>query len=234
MTDIAGGLIFYAVFLFSTTLHEAAHAWAAKLGGDLTAYHGGQVTLDPRPHIRREPFGMVVLPLISSLLSGFPFGFASAPYDPVWALKHPRRAALMALAGPASNLALVLLAVAAIRVGTALEVFAAPAAVSFGSVVEVAAPDGQWHAVAKLASVLFSLNLLLAVFNLIPLPPLDGSAVVPLFLRPDTAQRYQAFLFANPGLGLAGMLVSWQLIDQVFQPVFLAAVNALFPGVRYG
>jgi hypothetical protein len=59
------------VFLFSTTLHEAAHAWAAKLGGDLTAYHGGRVTLDPRPHIRREPFGMVVLPLLSVVTSGW-------------------------------------------------------------------------------------------------------------------------------------------------------------------
>jgi hypothetical protein len=58
------GLIYYVVFLFSTTVHEAAHAWAAKLGGDLTAYHGGQVSLDPRPHIQREPFGMVILPLI--------------------------------------------------------------------------------------------------------------------------------------------------------------------------
>ena len=79
MPDLASAFIYYVVFLFSTTLHEAAHAWAAKLGGDLTAYHGGQVTLDPRPHIRREPFGMVVLPLLSVVTSGWPLGFASAP-----------------------------------------------------------------------------------------------------------------------------------------------------------
>src|SRR2546422_6505961 len=70
----------YLVFLFSTTFHEAAHAWVAQLGGDLTAYEGGQVSLDPRPHIRREPWGMVVLPLISVLMFGWPFGFASTPY----------------------------------------------------------------------------------------------------------------------------------------------------------
>lgn len=233
MSDLAGGLIYYVVFLLSTTLHEAAHAWAAKLGGDLTAYHGGQVTLDPRPHIRREPFGMVVLPLISSLASGFPFGFASAPYDPLWALKHPRRAALMALAGPASNLVLVLLSIAAVRIGASAGVFHAPEAVSFGAVVSVA-DGGSWHAVAKLASVFFSLNLLLAAFNLLPLPPLDGSAAVPLFLRPETARRYQAFLFANPGLGFVGMLVAWQLVDRVFQPLFLLTVNLLYPGVHYG
>ena len=77
MPNLADGLAYYVVFLFSTTVHEASHAWAAKLGGDLTAYHGGQVSLDPRPHIRRAPFGMVVLPIISVLLSGWPFGFAS-------------------------------------------------------------------------------------------------------------------------------------------------------------
>ncbi|HEX7241363.1 MAG TPA: hypothetical protein VF263_13895, partial [Longimicrobiaceae bacterium] len=94
MPDLAQGLTYYIVFLFSTTLHEAAHAWAAYRGGDPTAYHGGQVSLDPRPHIRREPVGMVLLPVVSVLLSGWPFGFASAPYDPNWAVRHPKRAAL--------------------------------------------------------------------------------------------------------------------------------------------
>ena len=93
MPDIGSGLVYYVVFLFSTTLHEAAHAWAAIRGGDPTAYHGGQVSLDPRAHIRREPFGMVGLPLISVVLSGWPFGFASAPCDPRWAMRYPKRAA---------------------------------------------------------------------------------------------------------------------------------------------
>src|SRR6185436_16732180 len=107
MTNIADALTYFVVFLFSTTLHEAVHAWAAFRGGDPTAYHGGQVSLDPRPHIKREPFGMLILPLISSVTSGWPIGFASAPFDPTWALRHPRRAAWMALAGPGANLALV-------------------------------------------------------------------------------------------------------------------------------
>ncbi len=102
------GLVWYVVFLFSTSLHEAAHAWAAQRGGDPTAYLGGQVSLDPRPHIRREPFGMLLLPLFTAVTSGWPIGYASAPYDPVWAANHPRRAAWMSLAGPAANLLLVL------------------------------------------------------------------------------------------------------------------------------
>ena len=88
MAEIADGLILYAVFLFSTTLHEAAHAWAALKGGDPTAHHGGQVTLAPWPHIRREPFGMVILPLITTAASGWPLGYASVPFDPRWAMLH--------------------------------------------------------------------------------------------------------------------------------------------------
>ena len=108
--QVVDAITYFVVFLFSTTLHEAAHAWAALRGGDLTAYHGGQVSLDPRPHIKREPFGMVVLPLVSALATGWPMGYASAPYDPDWARRYPRRAALMALAGPGANLLLVILA----------------------------------------------------------------------------------------------------------------------------
>ena len=88
VSELGNGLVYYVVFLFSTTLHEAAHAWAAMRGGDLTAYHGGQVTLDPRPHIQREPFGMVAIPILSVMLSGWPFGFATAPYDPHWAMQY--------------------------------------------------------------------------------------------------------------------------------------------------
>src|SRR6201997_3032744 len=97
------GVIWYIVFLFSTTCHEGAHALAAKVGGDMTAFEGGQVSLNPIPHIRREPFGMVVMPLLGISLGGALIGWASAPYDPHWAMRHPKRAAWMSLAGPAAN-----------------------------------------------------------------------------------------------------------------------------------
>jgi hypothetical protein len=100
---LMSAFISYVVFLFSTTCHEAAHALVAKLGGDTTAALGGQVSLNPIPHIRRSPFGMVVIPIISFLFSGGMIGWASAPYDPSWERRHPRRAAWMALAGPAAN-----------------------------------------------------------------------------------------------------------------------------------
>ncbi|MEZ4588978.1 MAG: site-2 protease family protein [Gemmatimonadales bacterium] len=232
MPDLASGLIYYLVFLFSTTLHEAAHAWAAKRGGDLTAYLGGQVSLDPRPHIKREPFGMVILPLLSVAVSGWPFGFASAPYDPNWALRHPRRAAWMALAGPGANLLLVLLAVLLIRVGMLAGVFYPPESLSFGQVTGTNG-GGIWSAVAMLVSVFFSLNLVLLILNLIPVPPLDGSAAIPLLLSDRASARYQRFIWGQPALTWIGLLVAWRLFDSIFQPLFWMAVRLVYPEVSY-
>ena len=232
MDKITDGLVYFVVFLFSTTLHEAAHAWAAFRGGDRTAYHGGQVSLDPLPHIRREPFGMVVLPLISALITGFPLGFASAPFDPNWALKHPKRAALMSLAGPAANILLMLIAAIALRIGYMQEIFFPPERISFGHLAGTNA-GGLWSGVAMMLGAFFSVNLLLAAFNLLPLPPLDGSGAVPLFLNDDTSRRYQMFLFTNRALGFLGIFIAWQAFGFVFRPLFTGAVNLLYPGVSY-
>ena len=231
--DLVLGLVFYAVFLIATTLHEAAHAWAALRGGDPTAYHGGQVSLDPLPHIRREPFGMVVLPILSVILIGWPFGFASAPYSVAWAREHPRRAAWMALAGPAANVVLVVVAVIGIRVGMMTGAFHAPESVTFASVVAASEP-GLMTSLATLLSVLFSLNILLAVFNLLPFPPLDGSGVIPLFLDAEKTRRYQDLIWGNPALGWIGIIIAWQLFGYVFDPIWLGTINLMYPGVTYG
>jgi len=222
------------VFLLSTTLHEAAHAWAAMLGGDPTAYHGGQVSLDPRPHIRREPFGMVVLPLLTALLSGWPFGFASAPYDPRWALRHPRRAGWMALAGPGANLLLLLLAALALRLGAAMGVFYAPESVNFDHLAAATGGVELWKTVAFLLSVFFSMNLVLACLNLIPLPPLDGSAAILVLLSEESAERYQSFLYGRGRmLSFVGIFAAWQIFDIIFNPIFVFAASFIYPGVHY-
>ena len=79
--------------------------FVAMRGGDRTAYLGGQVTLNPLPHIQREPFGMVILPLLMLFMSKgtMCMGYASTPIDPIWAYHHPRKAAVMSSAGPLSN-----------------------------------------------------------------------------------------------------------------------------------
>ncbi|MDH4131223.1 MAG: hypothetical protein OEV95_05380 [Gemmatimonadota bacterium] len=232
MPDIGQALAYYAVFLFSVTLHEAAHAWAAMLGGDKTAYHGGQVSLDPRPHIRREPMGLLWIPLISALLTGWPIGFASAPYDPAWARRHPKRAAWMALAGPAANLLLVLLAFAALRLGASAGLFFAPERVGFDQLAATGAGT-IWSSVVFILSVVLSLNLLLAVLNLFPFPPLDGSGVVPLFLNDTATVKYQDFIWNNRGLGIIGILIAWQVFSHVYDPIFLLTINLLYPGAGY-
>lgn len=229
--DITEGVKWYLAFVFSTTVHEASHAWTALKLGDDTAYRGGQVSLDPTPHIRRSPIGMVVVPLISFFAGGWMIGWASAPYDREWAIKYPRRAAAMSLAGPASNLALLLLTGFLIRMGMMCHVFDAPSQIGFSHVTEAIAP-GIWYFAATMLSILFSLNLLLFAFNLLPLPPLDGSGIFMFFCTSESAARFFQAL-RNPGLSYFGLMISWRVLDSIFPSVQTFAVNLLYPGIHY-
>ena len=209
------GFISYVVFLFSTTCHEAAHAFVAKLGGDSTAALAGQVTLNPVPHIRREPWGMVVIPILAFLFTRNMFGWASAPFDPLWERQHPKRAALMALAGPAANFTLMLIAAAGLRLGSAM------GWLHWSS----GEPD---FAIVTLF-VLFSLNLLLGTFNLLPVPPLDGSTAIMLIMKEGTAQRYLDWLRGSSYARL-GLLVGLLAFRYLYGPVESFATNLLLRG----
>ncbi len=229
---LALGFLWYVVFLFSTTCHEGAHALAAKLGGDPTAFHSGQVTLNPLPHIRREPMGTVAVPILSYFLSGWMIGWASAPYDPLWQRRYPRRAAWMALAGPAANFALTFLAAAAIRVGMAFGHFRPPAQVTFTRITESTQAVGPSFD-ATILSILFVLNLLLGTFNLLPVPPLDGNTGVTLLMGEKTALRFLDWT-QHSGFGFLGLLLAWLLFGKIFGVIFALALNLLYPGARYG
>ena len=119
------------------------------------------------------------------------------------------------------------------RVGAMAGEFAAPPSVSFGMITESTA-GGTWHAVGILLSVLFSLNLLLAAFNMLPFPPLDGSGALPLILPRSATAKYQDFMWSTPMIGWFGILIAWKLFDFVFDPIFTAAVSLVYPGVTYG
>ncbi len=218
---LAFGLVWYLAFLVSITVHEAAHAWAGWKLGDSTAYLGGQVTLNPWPHIRREPLGTVVVPVVSYLLAGWVMGWASAPYNPAWANRYPRRAAWMAAAGPASNFVLALAAGIIMRIGVGLGWFTAEGS---GLASVVVSDTGFAQIAAVMLSILFSLNLLLGVFNLIPFPPLDGYAVLPLVLPARWADEYLDWM-RQPIFSLVGLVVAWRLIGSLFFPIWIGAVR---------
>lgn len=228
---IALGLVWFLAFLFSTTAHEAAHALVAWRLGDPTAYQGGQVTMNPLPHVQREPFGMVLVPLLSYFAGGWMMGWASAPYDPDWAERYPRRAAWMALAGPFANLTLALISAALIALGCWLDVFTSPESASFSAVTEAVQP-GWTHGAATLLSIMMSLNLVLGFFNLMPLPPLDGAAALPLLLTDDWTHRWRAFAYGT-GFTWMGLLIAWRVFGPLFEPIFLLSLNLLYPGADY-
>lgn len=227
--EVFHALVFWLpAFLFSTTVHEAAHAWAALRLGDPTAYLGGQVSLSPWPHLRRSPLGMLIVPLVTSLLQGWTMGWASAPHDPAWAERHPRRAALTALAGPLGNLLLAVTAFALLQLGLWAGVFEPALKPTIHQWVQNALPPDPLLAgdfVARALSVMLSLNVLLFVFNLLPLPPLDGAGVITLVL-PGVAGRSLRAASAAPAISLVGLLAAWQVFPLCVAPM-LALVSHL-------
>ncbi len=221
------GILWYLAFLVSVTAHEAGHAWAALRGGDPTAYLGGQVSLDPEPHMRRSPFGMVVIPIVSLMSIGWPIGFASAPYNAQWAYHHPNRAAWMSLAGPGANLAIVLLCSFAFRAGAAGDVFVPAVSPQFAQLVG-ALDHGVWPSVAHVLSILFSMNLILFVFNMLPVPPLDGSMAIALLFSDENARRAQLAM-RRPAFAWIGLLLAWTVFGDLFRWIFGFVYTWLLP-----
>ena len=225
--------IWYVVFLFTLTLHEGGHALVARLGGDDTAYLGGQVSLNPLPHVRREPFGTVLVPILTFFMSGWMMGWASAPYDPIWARRYPRRHAAMSAAGPAANLLLAILSFVVLRVLLSAGVFVPGQERGLGYLVQPAPgtpPGSLAHGMAFGLSVALSLNVLLCLFNLIPLPPLDGSGVLQGLL-PGRVGRIYKMLAVNPMLALIGLIVAWNLAGYILVPALSIVVMLLYRGI---
>jgi Zn-dependent protease len=229
--ELAFGFLEYVVFLLSTTCHEGSHALVAKWGGDTTALEGGQVSLNPLPHIRREPFGMVIVPLIGIASGTGLIGWASAPYNPAWSQQHPKRAASMSLAGPAANFSLALLAGIAMRIGLAMGAFA-PLEPSFAHIVGAVSPEGSADGIATVLSIFFSLNILLGLFNLIPFPPLDGYGVLGLFTTHAGAVRLQELRVKMGAFSIVGLVIAWQVFPRVYPDLFDTATRIFYYGYR--
>jgi len=161
---------FVIPILFAITVHEVAHGWVAKHCGDPTAAFAGRLTLNPLKHI--DPVGTVIVPLALILFTGFAFGWAKPVPVAFNNLNKPRRdMILVAVAGPISNLAMAL--------GWALLGSVTQALGGFDALV------GQW--VLGMCVWGIQINVILAVFNLLPIPPLDGGRVLAGLLPPRMA-----------------------------------------------
>lgn len=168
---------------------------------------------------------------------GWAMGWASAPYDPDWEDRHPRRAAWMAAAGPAANFAIALTAFLGLKVGLWAGVYEPPFEVSAASgtlVMTAGSGEAAWiftH-LGIAASILLFQNLILGAFNLLPLPPLDGSAALGLVL-PDHAAARLRDLARQPAFSLVGLLVAWWGFPELVRPLFFGVLRPLHPGVQY-
>jgi Zn-dependent protease len=173
--DLTQVLIILAVLIASLSVHEAAHAYAADRLGDPTARQLGRLSLNPAVHV--DPIGTLLFPLIA-FMTGFPLiGWAKpVPVNPRY-LRHPTRDfAVIAAAGPISNVAIALVAAVALEVVRSL---ATPGDIA---ALAVARPAIQ------VLRLMVLLNILLAVFNMIPVPPLDGGNVLLGILPPGPAR----------------------------------------------
>jgi Zn-dependent protease len=137
----------------------------------------------------------------------------------------------MAAAGPAGNFMIAALAFVLIKVGLMAGIFTAPPSANFSRVIASAAA-GDADFVATMLSVLLMLNVLLGTFNLLPLPPLDGGAILEIFLPPRLAQQLGE-LSRQPAFQMVGLIVAWQLFPHIARPLFSLVLKAVHPGESY-
>lgn len=224
--DILTIVVSLFVLLFAITIHEASHGWAAHRLGDPTAYALGRVSLNPVVHI--DPLGTVILPVLLVLIGAPAFGWAKpVPVNP-YNLRDPRKDNLwISFAGPAANLIAAAAALIGILVLKALH----PALTQFYRsylVYRQGFPRG-FYPLEGLGLILFYgvlVNTYLVVFNLIPVPPLDGSGILAGLLSPQGAQRYERI---RPyGFLIVVVLVYLGFLDLIVRPIQIVLFGLIF------
>ncbi|MFA6601367.1 MAG: site-2 protease family protein [Candidatus Paceibacterota bacterium] len=191
-------LISIIILIFSVIIHEVAHGFMAEYLGDPTARLQGRLTLNPLKHL--DPVGSIIVPLITSL-AGFTFGWAKPVEFNPYNLKNRRQGEfLIALAGPLSNLLLALI---------------------FGIVIRVAIGSSQISMpFVEMASYIVLINIILAVFNLIPLPPLDGSKLLFAWLPEQYGRARLIMETYAPLFILVVVFFLWQVISPVIPYIY--------------
>lgn len=172
MQQFATVLFYFFIIIPSAIIHEYAHGWMADRLGDPTARYAGRLTLNPKAHI--DLWGTILLPLMLLFLSGGSFLFAYAkpvPYNPYNLKNQKWGPALVGLAGPLANFLL---------------------AASFALLLRL--PLGFNETLSSFFQIIVGANVMLMIFNLVPIPPLDGSKILDAFL-PASAHNFRRFLF---------------------------------------
>jgi len=174
MISIESVVVIYVTLLFSCCLHEFAHAWTANMCGDDTARLAGRISLNPVVHI--DPIGTILFPLLAIVFNtGFLFGWAKpVPVNPSRFQNYRRDDIIVSLSGVASNLLLAILAASIIR-----------------TILTFWGVSGATRPIILILRFLMDINVILGVFNLVPIPPLDGSRVLYHYLPMQTAWRFQ-------------------------------------------
>jgi Zn-dependent protease len=197
------------VLLFSLSVHESAHAWTALMEGDPTAQSQGRISLNPLVHV--DLIGTVIMPLLM-IFTGVPLlGWAKpTPVDPRHFRNIRRGEIIVSGAGPLSNLALALLFTAGLFVA-----------------VRVIAEPTSANPVIQLLLIGVQLNVLLAIFNLVPLPPLDGSHIVQWLLPNGLGHRYIRAIGPYGGFILLALVMTGVLF-KVLSPILNFVLGLLY------
>jgi len=201
-------LIIVIILIFSAIIHEVSHGYAALYLGDPTAKLAGRLTINPLPHI--DILGSIVIPAILVLTSaGFIFGWAKpVPYNPYNLRPGRFSEAIVAGAGPAVNILIALI---------------------FGLLMRFAGAFGiASSAFFEIASLVVFINILLAIFNMVPVPPLDGSKVLRALLPYHMAMRYERFGGFMARYGLLATFAFIFLFIFLLWPIFFRFVSFLF------
>jgi len=179
----------FIIIILSAVFHEYAHGWVAYRLGDDTAKRAGRLTLNPLAHI--DPFGTLLLPLFLMLVSGIFIGWAKpVPYNPFNLTDKKRGTLKVALAGPATNIGL---------------------AVAIGLLIRLAPVIGLSAMFIHFAALAAYINIFLALFNLIPIPPLDGSKIV--------ADLAPAAMRSMAGVGILGLFIALIAAFYILPPI---------------
>lgn len=200
-------IVIYAIpVIFAITVHEAAHGYAARYFGDMTAYQEGRITLNPIKHI--DLFGTILLPALTVALGGILFGWAKPVPVNFARLRNPKKDMLwVAAAGPASNLVMAIFWAFVIK-------------------FSISAPEAIAYPLALMGKAGVSINIVLMVLNLLPLPPLDGGRIA-VSLLPDNLARPFSQL-ERYGFIILIILLFTGVLSKILDPFISVAYRLIF------